>query len=173
MRGSGGGVRGVECLGGGGRTAPARSGLCEMLVRWKALQAWLARPKVWPGSPATCGPDPGAADGMPCWPFARALSSPHPPARSHGNAGGSGEKRWNAGGSGEKRWKGGDSGEKRWKGGDSGERRWKGGDSGERRRERRRQVIFTIAGNKYRLVVWITYPYQVVYVRVRQAEICW
>jgi mRNA interferase HigB len=27
------------------------------------------------------------------------------------------------------------------------------------------RVVFTIAGNKYRLVVWINYPYRVVYVR--------
>ena len=27
------------------------------------------------------------------------------------------------------------------------------------------RVIFDIAGNKYRLVVWINYPYRVVYVR--------
>ena len=27
------------------------------------------------------------------------------------------------------------------------------------------RVIFNIAGNKYRLVVWINYPYRVVYVR--------
>ena len=26
-------------------------------------------------------------------------------------------------------------------------------------------VVFSIAGNKYRLVVWINYPYRVVYVR--------
>ncbi len=26
-------------------------------------------------------------------------------------------------------------------------------------------VVFNIAGNKYRLVVWINYPYRVVYVR--------
>jgi mRNA interferase HigB len=27
------------------------------------------------------------------------------------------------------------------------------------------RVVFTIAGNKYRLVVWINYPYRVVYTR--------
>ncbi|WP_165073132.1 type II toxin-antitoxin system HigB family toxin [Desulfovibrio sp. ZJ200] len=27
------------------------------------------------------------------------------------------------------------------------------------------RVIFNIAGNKYRLVVWINYPYRVVYIR--------
>jgi mRNA interferase HigB len=27
------------------------------------------------------------------------------------------------------------------------------------------RVIFDIAGNKYRLVVWINYPYRVVYIR--------
>ena len=27
------------------------------------------------------------------------------------------------------------------------------------------RAIFNIAGNKYRLVVWINYPYQVVYIR--------
>ncbi len=27
------------------------------------------------------------------------------------------------------------------------------------------RVVFNIAGNKYRLVVWINYPYSVVYVR--------
>jgi len=27
------------------------------------------------------------------------------------------------------------------------------------------RVIFNIGGNKYRLVVWINYPYRVVYVR--------
>ena len=27
------------------------------------------------------------------------------------------------------------------------------------------RVVFNIAGNKYRLVVWINYPYRVVYVR--------
>lgn len=27
------------------------------------------------------------------------------------------------------------------------------------------RAVFNIAGNKYRLVVWINYPYQVVYVR--------
>jgi mRNA interferase HigB len=27
------------------------------------------------------------------------------------------------------------------------------------------RVVFTIAGNEYRLVVWINYPYRVVYVR--------
>lgn len=27
------------------------------------------------------------------------------------------------------------------------------------------RVVFNIAGNKYRLVVWINYPYQVVYIR--------
>lgn len=27
------------------------------------------------------------------------------------------------------------------------------------------RVVFNIAGNKYRLVVWINYPYQVLYIR--------
>ncbi len=27
------------------------------------------------------------------------------------------------------------------------------------------RVVFNLAGNKYRLVVWINYPYRVVYVR--------
>jgi mRNA interferase HigB len=27
------------------------------------------------------------------------------------------------------------------------------------------RVVFNIAGNKYRLIVWINYPYKVVYVR--------
>ena len=27
------------------------------------------------------------------------------------------------------------------------------------------RVVFTIAGNRYRLVVWINYPYRVVYIR--------
>ena len=27
------------------------------------------------------------------------------------------------------------------------------------------RVVFTIAGNKYRLVVWINYPYRVIYIR--------
>ena len=27
------------------------------------------------------------------------------------------------------------------------------------------QVVFNIAGNKYRIVVWINYPYRVVYIR--------
>ena len=27
------------------------------------------------------------------------------------------------------------------------------------------RVVFNIAGNKYRLVVWINYPFRVVYVR--------
>lgn len=27
------------------------------------------------------------------------------------------------------------------------------------------RVVFNIAGNKYRLVVWISYPYRVVYIR--------
>jgi len=27
------------------------------------------------------------------------------------------------------------------------------------------RVIFNVAGNKYRLVVWINYPYRVVYIR--------
>lgn len=27
------------------------------------------------------------------------------------------------------------------------------------------RVVFNIGGNKYRLVVWINYPYRVVYVR--------
>ena len=27
------------------------------------------------------------------------------------------------------------------------------------------RVVFNIAGNKYRIVVWINYPYQVVYIR--------
>ena len=27
------------------------------------------------------------------------------------------------------------------------------------------RVVFNIAGNKYRLVVWVNYPYRVVYVR--------
>ena len=27
------------------------------------------------------------------------------------------------------------------------------------------RVVFNVAGNKYRLVVWINYPYRVVYVR--------
>ena len=27
------------------------------------------------------------------------------------------------------------------------------------------RVVFNIAGNKYRMVVWINYPYRVVYVR--------
>lgn len=27
------------------------------------------------------------------------------------------------------------------------------------------RVVFNIAGNKYRLIVWINYPYRVVYVR--------
>jgi mRNA interferase HigB len=27
------------------------------------------------------------------------------------------------------------------------------------------RVVFNIAGNKYRIVVWINYPYRVVYVR--------
>ena len=27
------------------------------------------------------------------------------------------------------------------------------------------RVVFNIAGNKYRLVVWINYPYRIVYVR--------
>lgn len=27
------------------------------------------------------------------------------------------------------------------------------------------RVVFNIGGNKYRLIVWINYPYQVVYVR--------
>jgi mRNA interferase HigB len=26
-------------------------------------------------------------------------------------------------------------------------------------------VVFNLAGNKYRLVVWINYPYHVVYIR--------
>jgi mRNA interferase HigB len=30
---------------------------------------------------------------------------------------------------------------------------------------RDRRVVFNIGGNKYRLVVWINYPYRVVYVR--------
>jgi mRNA interferase HigB len=28
-----------------------------------------------------------------------------------------------------------------------------------------RRAVFNIAGNKYRIVVWINYPYRVVYVR--------
>ena len=28
-----------------------------------------------------------------------------------------------------------------------------------------RRTVFNIAGNKYRLVVWINYPYRVVYIR--------
>lgn len=28
------------------------------------------------------------------------------------------------------------------------------------------RVVFNIAGNKYRLVVWINYPYRVVYIRL-------
>jgi mRNA interferase HigB len=27
------------------------------------------------------------------------------------------------------------------------------------------RVVFNVAGNKYRIVVWINYPYRVVYVR--------
>lgn len=27
------------------------------------------------------------------------------------------------------------------------------------------RVVFNIAGNKYRIVVWINYPYRVVYIR--------
>jgi mRNA interferase HigB len=27
------------------------------------------------------------------------------------------------------------------------------------------RAVFNIAGNKYRLIVWINYPYQVVYIR--------
>jgi mRNA interferase HigB len=27
------------------------------------------------------------------------------------------------------------------------------------------RVVFNLAGNKYRLVAWINYPYQVVYIR--------
>ena len=27
------------------------------------------------------------------------------------------------------------------------------------------RVVFNLAGNKYRLVVWINYPYRVIYVR--------
>jgi mRNA interferase HigB len=27
------------------------------------------------------------------------------------------------------------------------------------------RVVFNVAGNKYRLVVWINYPYRVVYIR--------
>ena len=27
------------------------------------------------------------------------------------------------------------------------------------------RVVFNIAGNKYRIVVWINYPYRIVYVR--------
>lgn len=27
------------------------------------------------------------------------------------------------------------------------------------------RVVFNVAGNKYRVVVWITYPYRVVYIR--------
>ena len=27
------------------------------------------------------------------------------------------------------------------------------------------RVVFNLAGNKYRLVVWINYPYQIVYIR--------
>jgi len=27
------------------------------------------------------------------------------------------------------------------------------------------RVVFNLAGNKYRLVVWINYPYRVVYIR--------
>ncbi len=27
------------------------------------------------------------------------------------------------------------------------------------------RVVFNIAGNKYRLIVWINYPYRVVYIR--------
>jgi len=27
------------------------------------------------------------------------------------------------------------------------------------------RVVFNLAGNKYRLVVWINYPYHVVYIR--------
>jgi len=30
---------------------------------------------------------------------------------------------------------------------------------------RQGRVVFNIGGNKYRLVVWINYPYRVVYVR--------
>lgn len=26
-------------------------------------------------------------------------------------------------------------------------------------------VVFNIAGNKYRLIVWINYPYRIVYIR--------
>ena len=29
----------------------------------------------------------------------------------------------------------------------------------------RKFVVFNIAGNKYRIVVWINYPYRVVYIR--------
>jgi mRNA interferase HigB len=28
------------------------------------------------------------------------------------------------------------------------------------------RVVFNIAGNKYRIVVWINYPYRVVYIRL-------
>lgn len=28
-----------------------------------------------------------------------------------------------------------------------------------------RRVVFNIAGNKYRLIVWINYPYRIVYIR--------
>jgi len=43
-----------------------------------------------------------------------------------------------------------------------------------RRRQKRRpnrqhpqggRVVFNVAGNKYRVVVWINYPYRVVYIR--------
>lgn len=32
------------------------------------------------------------------------------------------------------------------------------------------RVVFNIAGNKYRLVVWINYPYRVVYIRFIDAQ---
>jgi mRNA interferase HigB len=42
-----------------------------------------------------------------------------------------------------------------------------GGQGAVRRRQHSqgRAVVFNIAGNKYRLVVWINYDYHVVYVR--------
>lgn len=32
-------------------------------------------------------------------------------------------------------------------------------------RRQQLRVVFNIAGNKYRIVVWINYPYRVVYIR--------
>jgi mRNA-degrading endonuclease HigB of HigAB toxin-antitoxin module len=40
-----------------------------------------------------------------------------------------------------------------------------GSSGGYRQRIALARAVFNIAGNKYRIVVWINYPYRVVYVR--------